>query len=79
MRVRPRIAGGLLSADLGFDPYAEGTIEALIDAWLPLEFATNSLNRSMGHMDFYPFILSESIIGKLRFIHDLVRDRGARA
>ena len=27
-------------------------------AWLPLAFAVNSLNRSMGHRDLYPFVLA---------------------
>jgi len=77
MRVRPRLAADRLSSDVGFDPYAAETTGILIDTWLPLEFATNSLNRSMGHMDFYPFILSESIIAKLGFIHDLIRSATA--
>ena len=29
-------------------------MDKLIDAWLPMEFATNSLNRSMGQTDLYP-------------------------
>jgi hypothetical protein len=30
-------------------------MDRLIDAWLPIEFATNNLNRSMGLTDLYPF------------------------
>ena len=29
----------------------------------------------MGHQDLYPFVLSETVIGKLGFIHDLVHGR----
>ena len=28
----------------------------LIDAWLPLSLALNSLNRTMGLSDLYPFV-----------------------
>lgn len=41
-------------------------------AWLPLTFAVNSLNRSMGLSDLYPFVLSPAVIEKLRFIHGLL-------
>ena len=51
------------------DPYEEKVFDRLIQRWLPLCFALNSLNRSMGHADFYPFILSADVVEKLRFIH----------
>jgi hypothetical protein len=50
-------------------------VQELIDAWLPLTFAVNSLNRSMGQPDLYPFVLSPTVIGKLGYIHDLVHRR----
>ncbi|HSS40024.1 MAG TPA: putative zinc-binding metallopeptidase, partial [Polyangia bacterium] len=34
--------------------------------------AMNSLNRSMGTADSYPFILSDVAIDKLRFVHQVV-------
>ena len=34
----------------------------------------NSLNRSMGQPDLYPFVLSPAVIGKLAFIHERVHD-----
>ena len=40
-----------------------------------LSASLNSFNRSMGHDDLYPFVLSPSVIEKLGFIHDLVRGR----
>ena len=43
----------------------------LVDAWLPIEFATNSLNRSRGLTDLYPFVISARVIEKLGFIHTL--------
>ena len=33
----------------------------------------NSVNRAMGLRDLYPFILSPGVIGKLGFVHGLVR------
>ncbi|MDN6714751.1 MAG: putative zinc-binding metallopeptidase, partial [Acetobacter sp.] len=42
--------------------------------WLPLTYAVNSLNRSMGLADFYPFVLTAGVRAKLRFIHDVVRE-----
>ena len=48
----------------------------IIDAWLPLTFAVNSINRSMGQPDLYPFVLPPPVIGKLTFIHDLIHAVG---
>ena len=48
------------------------TSETLIDAWLPLSLALNSLNRAMGQSDLYPFVLSPPAIEKLGMIHRLV-------
>ena len=64
-----------LQADIAFDPYVEEDMAVIMDAWLPLAFAVNSLNRSMGHADLYPFVLSQAVIGKLGFVHDVVRGR----
>jgi hypothetical protein len=44
----------------------------LIGGWLPLTMAMNSLNRSMGLPDSYPFVLSDAAIAKLRFVHDVI-------
>ena len=48
----------------------------LIDGWVPLTVALNSLNRSMGVRDGYPFILSDMAIRKLKFIHEVVESNG---
>ena len=49
------------------------SFEDLIAGWIPLTMALNSLNRSMGMKDFYPFVLSEAAIDKLRFVHETVK------
>lgn len=58
---------------LDFNPYRAAQIEVLIDHWLPLAFALNSLNRSMGHEHAYPFVISPGVIRKLDFVHRVVR------
>ena len=63
------------AAAIDFDPHRAVDIDQLISAWLPLSFAVNSLNRSMGQADFYPFLLSPVAIGKLGYIHALVHDQ----
>jgi hypothetical protein len=58
------------------DPYRARNAAQLMERWVPLALAMNSMNRSMGHNDFYPFVVSPSVISKLDYIHQLIR--GAR-
>ncbi len=44
----------------------------ILDEWLPLTYALNAINRSMGHGDLYPFVLAPAVIDKLTFVHDLM-------
>lgn len=48
------------------------SLENLLQKWSELTILLNSLNRSMGLEDAYPFVLSEATIRKLRFVHELV-------
>ncbi len=61
-------AGASLDADLpgqvGFD--------RIIEWWLPLTWALNQINRSMGHQDLYPFVLPPKVLEKMEFIHELI-------
>jgi hypothetical protein len=57
-----------LKARIDFDAYT-ADMKRLIEAWIPLTFAANSMNRSMGLPDLYPFVLSTAAIAKLTFIH----------
>ena len=54
-------------AGLDFDDFDD--LEA---AWVPLTVVLNSLNRSMGLPDSYPFALPEAALRKIRFVHDVV-------
>ena len=44
--------------------------DEIIDTWLPLTYALNAVNRSMGMEDLYPFYLSTTVLEKLRFVHE---------
>jgi hypothetical protein len=74
MQIAPlvdRIGG--LSAKADFDPYTLRDFDAVVRAWLPFVFAMNSLSRTIGLRDIYPFLLSPTVIAKMSFIHDLVQ------
>jgi hypothetical protein len=73
MAVEPgTVTDPTLSTAIAFDPYRAKNFDRLVQAWLPLTVAVNSLNRSMGQPDLYPFALTPGTIEKLRFIHLLV-------
>jgi hypothetical protein len=73
LSLRPRVAnGGELAAKFNFDPH-QAAIEPIIDAWVSLTVAANSINRSMGLPDLYPFVLAPAIVTKLTFVHDCIR------
>jgi hypothetical protein len=74
VRVAPKAAPDAgLAATVDFDPYVELDFERIIEAWLPVAFAVNSLNRSMGQPDLYPFVLAPAVVEKLGFVHRVVR------
>jgi len=79
MRIRPRISTSdtTLATTVDFDPHHAG-MDRIVDSWLPLTYAMNSINRSMGLPDLYPFILTPAVIMKLSFIHDRIREAGGR-
>ena len=73
LRIRPKAgADPVLEMEVEFDPYDQNNFDALVAAWLPLTYAANSLNHSMGQPDLYPFVLAPRVMGKLRFIHGLI-------
>lgn len=74
------VAAGLSSSDLpylGWDPYMEADAENLIYIATHQVMAVNHINRAMGLLDLYPFVLSEKVRRKLVFMHDWLR-RGAQ-
>jgi len=72
LRARPDVPKGPdLSIRIDFDAY-RAPLNRLVDAWLPLTFAINSINRSMGLQDLYPFALAPGVIVKLGFVHERI-------
>lgn len=59
-----------LNVTIKNDPYLNRDFESIFQMWLPLTFAMNSLNRSMGLKDSYPFVISEPVKQKMKFIHE---------
>ena len=51
----------------------ENTIAEILNQWLPLTYALNAVNRSMGRGDLYPFVLNPAVADKLAFVHEVVR------
>jgi hypothetical protein len=68
-----------IKASIDDDPYDVKDFTRIVKSWFPLCFAVNSLNRSMGYPDFYPFVVSEPVVEKLRFIHGLVFGKRLRS
>jgi hypothetical protein len=74
LSLTPPIArDGEIAARADFDPYAEGDVQAIVEAWAPVSVAMNSINQSMGRADLYPFVLAAPVVAKLGFVHALVR------
>lgn len=76
--VKPRLdASGELSARVRLDPYGQTDYGRILEAWMPVTIAMNGMNRCMGTPDLYPFVMSDAVVAKLRYIHDLVLQQGA--
>ncbi len=74
--LEPRAAGidwGAIWPFKRTDVYRDGGFPALMERWIPLTLAMNSLNRSMGHNDFYPFVIPVPAYDKLAFVHRAIR------
>jgi hypothetical protein len=77
LRTRPRAGQAAnLAASISFDPYNQANFDTIIEAWLPMTFAVNSINRSMGIDDLYPFVISPQVIEKLKVVHHVIRSAG---
>ncbi len=69
----------VLEAGPAFAPFDGDAFEPLVRQWLPLTIALNAMNQSMGLNDLYPFVLSDVVIGKLSYIHTVVRQAATAA
>jgi hypothetical protein len=76
IRINPELVDDpALETEVRFDPHRAVPIQKLIDAWLPLTYAVNCLNRSMGQPDIYPFVIAPKVVEKMSYIHNLIHRR----
>ncbi len=54
------------------DPAGMPFRQVLLERWLPLAQFLNSMNRSLGQRDGYPFLLANPVVDKLEFVHRVV-------
>jgi hypothetical protein len=73
LALKPKPLGGASSEPVTARRVHLENFGDLIEAWVPLTVALNSLNRSMGLPDLYPFVLAERVIDKLAFVHQVVQ------
>jgi len=66
------------SEDPGFNgsdkpaPGLAAHFDQLVDEWYSLSYVLNNLTRGLGLPDAYPFVLSDPVIEKLRFVRDVM-------
>ena len=72
LALRPQPVGGASSENVTTHRMHLDEFDDLIAAWVPLTVALNSLNRSMGLPDLYPFVLADRVVSKLRFVHQVI-------
>lgn len=77
---RLRIPGQELEVEEVVNPLETGypDFETLVEQWVPLTLLLNSLNRSLGQEDAYPFALSPGALEKLRYVHDVISETRSR-
>lgn len=71
VQLRPRHAGEQKLV-IASPPAATDSFDELAREWFALTYVLNSLSRSIGMPDSYPFTLSTPVLEKLRFVHDVV-------
>ena len=73
-QTRMTMAEGSPSVSMG-DPFVQPapSFEDMVAQWVPVTLLLNSLNRSLGQQDAYPFALSAGALEKLRYVHEIVR------
>jgi len=60
------------------DELAFWDFEAQMASWQAVTVALNSLGRSMGLKDVYPFVVSARVREKLRFVHDVIHEASGK-
>lgn len=75
LKVEPINESKAMSSNVTFDPYQKRNFADIVKVCIPLIFASNAINRSMGIPDVYPFIITDTVIEKMAFIHNLICDQ----
>lgn len=59
-----------------YDPDAPDAqrVILLVNSWVQLTTVLNELSRSMGQHDFYPFVMTRSVLRKVHFIQMIVKE-----
>jgi hypothetical protein len=70
MEIAPFTRADLYDPD---DPYAD-RILFLLNSWIEMVTVLNEVARSLGHPDFYPFVMPQAVVKKLHFINLVIRD-----
>jgi hypothetical protein len=73
--------GDTAAGSMPAGPAAAPSLEpfhAILERWLVLSEASNSINRCMGLPDLYPFVISPVAESKLAFVHELVATKGGQ-
>jgi hypothetical protein len=61
------------SLEIVTPPTKTDSFDDTVNDWFALTYVLNSLNRSIGMPDSYPFKLSTPVLEKLAFVHKVVR------
>ena len=64
--------GDSASAGSADNAYGATDITPLVEKWVQVTVAINSMNRGMGQPDLYPFVLSNPVIRKMDFINRVI-------
>jgi hypothetical protein len=51
---------------------ASADFDNMIRGWLSLTYVLNNFTRGLGLPDSYPFVLSQRVVGKLRFVYETI-------
>lgn len=69
-RITPFTAADLYAPN---DPGAARFLTVL-NSWIEMIMVLNEVARSLGHPDFYPFVMSKPVVAKLQLVHMIVFD-----
>jgi len=61
-----------LAAAVTFDPYRAVNAQQIVDAWVPISLAFNTIQQSMGQPSAYPFVMPIPVVQKFDFINRVI-------